>query len=174
MGFRPSTKLNPDNCEAGGRDRVEPGKYHIELMHAEDKDTEKDKPYTAFDFQVLEGTNKEQIGRVHAARYYWYNQNETAERMAQEMICTIAVVLGVSTREAIKAKLDAGEDLNFKWSLGIGKQAVIEIENREDKAKGKTYAQIAHQKIWEIDNPKVAGVPKDERRLAAAQVADVF
>lgn len=170
--MRMSEKVDPKNVTPGGNDKLDPGRYHVEIISIEEKDTDKDKPYTVAEMQVRAGTSEAMINRTIRPRYYWYNTNENVEAMNQEMICLLAIQAGVATREEISAMASAGE-VAFDWPKAAGQHVVIEYEHREGKDK-KQYHGIKHNCIFTLDDPQVASVPKDEEAAALAGAAEVF
>lgn len=165
--------------------RLEPGKYHVEITGAEDKDVNTDKPYTQFELTARNGTDPSQINKVHSQRFYHYHSNENVTRMNQEMICLIAACAEAKftdgqtvTSDAIKERSAKGDDILIDWATAEGRHIIVEVETRSGKEgtkdAGKVFKQLRQGCIYHIDDPKVESVPRDVKSIETSRAADVF
>ena len=176
--MRVNRNVDPNKVEPGGREYVAPGKYHVEVTAAGDKtrNNDPDKTFTMVDLTVRNGTNPDQVNRVINATYDHYSKNETAERMAQEMIFLFAVQCGLATREEIADAQKNEKDIVFEWGKAVHKHLVVEIEDQVDKKDAnKVYrGKIKHMCVFAVDDPRVHDVPKDKDAVQLADASEMF
>lgn len=163
--------------------KVAAGRYHAEMIAVEEGTTrEKGEPFTKFSLQVRAGTTDGQVNRTHHEIIKHYPEQDFIETRNQNQICNFAIKTGVhmsngklATEENLNAAFLAQEEINFNWAEAVGKHLIIEIEHTSDKKdKDKKYVNIKPGCIFDVDDPRVAEVPKDVRALQKSQAKDVF
>lgn len=167
--------------------RVEPGKYHFEVLKIEDTIfPESGDPCTKISLRVCAGDQPAEIGKTHTESISHYHKNETRQGLNQAQIVRLAEVLGATFGEAkapvtfdsINAAAAAGEDIVINWDSVAGKHFIGFLEPSYDKDeknhKSTKYSNLDQGKIFSIDDPHVANVPRDQNTLNLASAGDVF
>lgn len=184
-------RTSGERCEEGvGLPKFPAGKYHVRLVGVEDRDTDKDNPYTVFEFEYLDGTIDLPPNTVHKESIFWFGRTDEQTVRNQDKICLLAIKSGCqfktsdgiskpTTKENLAAAHANEEDIQFLWGGVIDPpaQLIIEIDSyipTEGENKGKEYRRLASGGVWEVDDKRVADVPKDMLAIQQREAADVF
>lgn len=162
------TGVNKKHIEDLGKP-IAPGKYHIKLTKI-DRKNDGNKPYLILHLHLLSGTSPGQNNRTLQERLYLNVDNE----QVRDRYCKFA-----STFDVIKEEDFGKSGVKHDWQGAIGRQAVVQIRNREytDKDGGKgILAEVGFSSIWKVSDPFVASVPKSRAALeeiGLAHLADI-
>lgn len=184
-------KTSGERCEDSiGLPKFPAGKYHVRLVGVEDKDVDKDNPSTVFEFEYLAGTVDLPRNAIHKESIFWFGRTDEQTVRNQDKICLLAIKSGCqfqtsdgipkpTTKESLAAAHAKEEDIEFLWGDVIDPpvQLIIEIDSytpTEGQNKGKEYRSLASGGVWEIDDKRVADVPKDMSAMQQREAADVF
>jgi hypothetical protein len=137
-----------------GTDLPLPGRYHAIVKALTDKE-EKYPDTIIAEFETLNGTNP---GQEHKTIRVFFG---TKESWMLERLTRFAWAVGLIT---------AGEKKDVDFYKAIGRQLLIEVEDKENKKESKTYRQISKNGMWQIGHPKHTDVPMDKTMLQVHQV----
>jgi hypothetical protein len=144
--------LDEGNLE--GRGRVAPGKYHVEVLDV-NEDHDSRTPCLVFKLGVLAGTVEGVAGGTMYERLY-------LSEKARTRVALFARRLGLI------GPSDFGQRKTINWADAISRQAVVEVVEEEftkkDGTKSKS-SKLAFAGIFDVNDPRVADVPKDQGAL---------
>lgn len=155
--------VNPDQLDRGTCKTA--GKYHVELLAVkEDENKKSGAKDLRFDFQILAGTVKTEVGNV----FYHREQAPNGDETRIYHMTKLAVQLGAVKKEEV----GPGKALNpRKFFDAEGRQyviSVVETPDKKDPAKGPYYNL---GRVWDVNDEAVADVPKDIEALESAGVS---
>ncbi len=105
------------------------------------------------DCEIVEGTDKSQIGKSRDIRFYLPKSTDKNEgAFAKKKIDRFFVSVDLATEEQIINKVAIKPDL----TQAVGHQFYVHLE----KPEGKTYLQLAYSDVFHIDDPAVKDYPK--------------
>lgn len=147
--------------ELGGARKPDSGKYHVEIIHWDETQTDGDKIIVGF--SVLDGTVPGMRGREWRE---YFNFKDSKGEDATDRILRLCLVAGL-----VQPGQETEEDFTQK---AIGRQLIVEVEHRKyvDKKTGdeKTAFGITNfgYSTWAVDDPLVVDVPKSKAALNAS------
>lgn len=154
-----SAKEVKDPNELGGSRKPDNGKYHVQITHWDESQTNGDKIIVGF--SVLDGTIPGMRGREWREGFFF---KDSKGEDATDRILRLCLVTGL-----IKPEQELDEDLTEK---AVGKQLVVEVEHREytkDGEKRKAFGISNYgYSTWAVTDPLVADVPKSKAALNAS------
>jgi len=141
-----------------GKQRPQPGKYHVFITHWDEACKEKDQLVVGF--TVIDGTTPGQTGRELQTSMLFHDKDG---KDLTDRITRLAMCIGL-----LAPGQEIDEDLTSK---ALGRQLVIEVVEREytdknsgDKKKAIDLANFGYA-TWAVDDPLVADVPKNANAL---------
>lgn len=147
--------FDPDKV-GGSFDAVADGLYHVQVDALQEEGGRGGEMIV--DFGVLAGTTANQEGKSH--REYFSRSAKAAGRALQ-----LACAVGLTTIEELKKLKEAGKNPVIDFTLAVGRQLCIGIESEE--YQGKTRGKVDFR-IWSVDSPKAANIPKAKSALDKA------
>ncbi len=148
---------------------VKEGTYHLVVESVDTEFTSKKKgtPGVEFVCQVLNGTESSQKGKK-LFEDFWYptpNHDEDARAFLLQRIIKIARVLDLVPESAL-----GKSGVKIPWEKSVGRQFVATVVynyDKDDKEKKRPLgSQIDGMKMFRINDPEVAEVPKDKDTMA--------
>lgn len=172
----------------GGKSCDKPGMYHVHVkgVKAEGSFTADAKgewktPCVRLDFEILAGTEADQVGKMIFHRIY----RKKAEReggkssgriigltdisdASREQMLRVAYQLGVMSKEDMGNAKAA-----VRWSQAEGLQAIVRVDREEeedfkDHTKKRIVYRINFGNVWGVHHPDVVDVPRDVEAMAMA------
>ena len=160
MGFKHTTS---GDISTGGSWLAEPGTYHLCITHVEENPTKKDGtliPNAAFrvDLEALAGTVEGQKGKtIDLILFYPKSDSKDGGAFAKKKIERLFLSTCLATQEQLTTP---GVELDIDIADMKGRQIVAKFEE-EETDRGKKMLQLAFADIFHVDDPAVAGIPKD-------------
>ncbi|MBR9800281.1 hypothetical protein GYB59_00645 [bacterium] len=150
-----------DDFDPESFDRVgpDPGKYHMAIVGIDEDGGNRGEMIV--DLEVLAGDTPKQEGRVH--REYL---SKTVKAMKRFHL--LAIAIGFTTVEELKAMKERGERPSYDFSKAVGRQLCYELNeegyNGQKRVKGGF-------NFFHLTHPKVEKWPKNAAMLQKAGVA---
>lgn len=155
-----------------GNARPLPGRYHVAIIHAEEKGSKKKgTPGLELEFKVIVNglapdntVTSGQADRTIPLFLSFIGGDDSKTQTCINRVIRLALCCGV---------LRPGEAKEPDWSEALGRELVIEVENQEYESDGKTRngSQISFLGFWSLGNKEVANVPKDPKTAGMLQLA---
>lgn len=138
----------------GGGDRPEPGRYHVVVKSANEF-SPKHSGKVVIDFEVLDGTIPNQVGRKHTEYF-------ATSAKAMPRLVKMAIAVGL---------LSYGERKNITWSDAAGRQLVIDLEQHDYEKDGETRkgVRITWAGMHALDDDAANNVPKNQAAVELAR-----
>lgn len=127
-----------------GSSRPKPGRYHVAVSDVDVKALESEQKFNVT-FDVLNGTVPGQAGRQ--VREFF-----TLSEKALPRVKLFVVAAGL---------VKPGTKGNVDFRDAVGRQLVIEVDERKNENDGKTYINCTFSGFWSLDHDDAKDVPKD-------------
>jgi hypothetical protein len=137
-----------------GSDLPLPGRYHAIVKAISDK-KEKYPDTIITEFGILNGTNPGQEGK--SIRVFF----GTTESWMLERLTRFFMAVGL---------ISPGEKKDIDPYKAVGRQLLIEVEDKENKKEKNMYRQVSNNGMWQIGHPKHTDIPTDKTMLQVHQV----
>jgi hypothetical protein len=130
-----------------------PGRYHGIVRAIDPNDPQTGK--LVVDVEILAGTTPEQEGRVQRLFFAHQGSSPNATAAAKRKKLTLAIALGLTSREEIAKAKAEGKPLRLDFRFGIGREFLFEVVYNE-KTKSKTSVDWG---MWPLGAPEAADIP---------------
>lgn len=160
-----------DTSELEGYEHPGPGVYHVTITGAVDRPEIKKgskageiSDSVVVEFECLAGTNADGIGKSFS-HYFAHPSphHKDGGKMATKQLARLLIASGAITAAQLGTAIDP------EWETWLpGRHLIIEVE--ENEYQGRKSARVKSMKMWRLDDPAVASVPK-HNKLAESYLA---
>ena len=137
-----------------------PGRYHVTVTQFVENPADKnDIPMEGalkLGVEILNGTDASEIGKSFNTTFFPPKEDNDGKEDFNTLKLTRLIV-------ALTGEHKPGEETELTEADAIGRQMVIELDNRKDKKSDKVYFDLRGANLWHVDDAEVSNVPKDQQ-----------
>jgi len=144
----------------------EEGTFHCQITSTSEQPTKHDgtlidNAMFAIALELLEGTNKTQIGKTLDIVFLHPKVTDKGEgAFAKKKVDRFLLAASLASQQQLeKADVEIDVDINST----VGRQIIVKIEMNE--YEGKTRAQLSFAEIYHVDDPAMKTIPKSAANL---------
>lgn len=162
--------MSGEDLDGGGGICDKEGWYHVTVLNIDKNEDEGKLPHYFFGLQILAGDHEDQAGKMIYHRIFnksWIDSSDHDKGMKEPSEGSKKMKLRFAAGLGLISKEDIGKpNLRIPWSEADGVQAVCKVvkESRGDDPN-KFDFRIPYSEIYQVNDPKVENVPKDQEAL---------